>query len=150
MEGKNARTTPKYGSNAMNVAGGVWCGRDAWRVGLLRSLMTGSGTMDRCVRHRRVPPLRSDYAGLWFPPKALMVVVRCYLRYGLYCRDVKGLYAERSIEVDHVTVPRWVQQFMLLLIDAARPCRCGPGDRWFAEEFYVKIAGRWVSLLQRD
>jgi transposase, IS6 family len=26
------------------------------------------------------------------------------------------------------------------------PCRHGPGDRWFADETYVKVAGRWVYL----
>jgi len=48
--------------------------------------------------------------------------------------------------VDHVTVYRWVQRFTPLLIDAARPCRHAPGDRWFVDETYVKIAGRWVYL----
>jgi hypothetical protein len=33
-----------------------------------------------------------------------------------------------------------------LLINAARPCRHASGDRWFADEMYVKIAGRWVYL----
>jgi transposase, IS6 family len=33
-----------------------------------------------------------------------------------------------------------------LLIDAARPCRHATGDRWFVDETYVKIAGRWVYL----
>jgi hypothetical protein len=32
------------------------------------------------------------------------------------------------------------------VIDAARPCRHSPGDRWFADETYVKVAGRWVYL----
>jgi transposase, IS6 family len=41
---------------------------------------------------------------------------------------------------------RWVQRFTPLLIDAARPCRHCPGDRWFADETYVKVAGRWVYL----
>ena len=27
-------------------------------------------------------------------------------------------------------------------IEAARPCRHAPGDRWFADETYVKVAGR--------
>jgi hypothetical protein len=49
-------------------------------------------------------------------------------------RDVEELLAERGIEVDHVTVFRWVQRFTPLLIDAARPCRRVPGDRWFVRQ----------------
>ena len=50
---------------------------------------------------------------------------------------------ERGVEVDHVTVYRWVQRFTPLLADAARPCRHLVGDRWFVDETYVKVAGRW-------
>jgi transposase-like protein len=39
-----------------------------------------------------------------------------------------------------------VQRFTPLLIDAARLCRHVPGDRWFVDETYVKVAGRWVHL----
>jgi transposase-like protein len=40
-----------------------------------------------------------------------------------------------------------MQRFTPLLIDAARPCRHAPGDRWFVDETYVKLAGRrWVYL----
>jgi transposase, IS6 family len=59
---------------------------------------------------------------------------------------VEELLAERGITVDHVTIYRWVQRFTPLLIDAARPCRHATGDRWFVDETYVKIAGRWVYL----
>jgi transposase, IS6 family len=59
---------------------------------------------------------------------------------------VEELLAERSIEVDHVTVYRWVQRFTPLPIDAARLCRHAPGDRWFVDETYLKVAGRWVYL----
>ncbi len=38
---------------------------------------------------------------------------------------------ERGIEVDHVTIHRWVQRFTPLLINAARPCRRPAGGRWF-------------------
>jgi transposase-like protein len=75
-----------------------------------------------------------------------MIAVRWYLRYGLSYRDVEELLAERGIEVDHVTVYRWVQRFTPLLVDAARPCRHVPGDRWFVDETYVKVAGRWIYL----
>ena len=53
------------------------------------------------------------------------------------------MLAERGIEVDHVTVYRWVQRFTPLLIDAARPCRHRVGDRWQVDETYVKVAGQW-------
>jgi transposase, IS6 family len=47
---------------------------------------------------------------------------------------VEKLLAERGIEVDHVSVFRWVQRFAPLLIDAARPCRHAPGDWWSVAE----------------
>ncbi len=48
-----------------------------------------------------------------------------------------------GVEVDHVTVFRWVQRLTPLFADAARPCRHAVGDRWFVDETYVKVAGRW-------
>src|SRR5437879_6139540 len=51
--------------------------------------------------------------------------------------------AERGVEVDHVTVYRWVRCFIPQLVDAARPCRHAVADRWFVDETYVKVAGRW-------
>ncbi len=93
-----------------------------------------------------VPAPRSSFAGFRFPPDVIVVAVRWYLRYGLSYRDVEELLAERGITVDHVTVYRWVQRFTPLLIDAARLYRHVPGDRWFVDEIYVKVAGRWVYL----
>ena len=71
------------------------------------------------------------------------MAVRWYLRYGLSYRDVEELLAERGVEVDHVTVYRWVQRFTPLFADAARFARHSPGDRWFVDETYVKVAGVW-------
>jgi transposase-like protein len=76
----------------------------------------------------------------------IAVAVRWYLRYGLSYRDVEELLAERGIEVDHVTVYRWVQTFTPEFIAAARPARHATGDRWFLDETYVKVAGRWTYL----
>ena len=41
---------------------------------------------------------------------------------------------------------RWVQRFTPLFVDAARPLRRAAGDRWFVDETYVKVAGRWRFL----
>src|SRR5438874_11730272 len=78
-----------------------------------------------------------------FPPEIIMLAVRWYLRFGLSYRDLEELLAERGIDVDHVTLYRWVQRFTALLIDAARPCRHAVGGRWFVDETYVKVAGGW-------
>jgi len=65
-----------------------------------------------------------------------MVAVRLYQRYNLSYRDVEELLLERGVEVDHVTVFRWVQRFTPLLADTARFCRHAPGDRWYVDETY--------------
>jgi len=75
-----------------------------------------------------------------------VLAVRWYLRFALSYRDVEELLAERGLDVDHVTIFRWVQRFTPLLVDAARPCRHSPGSRWFVDETYIKIAGRWRYL----
>ncbi len=85
-------------------------------------------------------------AGYRFPREVIAVAVRWYLRYGLSYRDVEELLAERGIDVDHVTIYRWVQTFTPEFIDAARPARHASGDRWFVDETYVKVAGRWSYL----
>jgi IS6 family transposase len=78
----------------------------------------------RTRRPRPAPVPRSDFAGFRFPRDVIVVVaVRWYLRFGLSSRDVEALLAERGIEVDHVTIYRWVQRFTPQLAEAARPCR---------------------------
>jgi transposase, IS6 family len=96
------------------------------------------------TRGPRLPVrMPSGFAGFRFPPEVILLAVRWYLRYGLSYRDLEELPAERGIEVDHVTLYRWVQRFTPLLIDAARPVRHLAGDRWFVDETYVKVSGVW-------
>src|SRR3954466_1708082 len=99
------------------------------------------------MKRRRFRPMIKQgsvvFAGFRFPPEVIVLAVRWYLRFGLSYRDLEELLAERGIEVDHVTLYRWVQRFTPLLVDAARPCRHSVGSRWFVDETYVKVAGRW-------
>jgi hypothetical protein len=97
----------------------------------------------RTRRPRPAPDARSAFAGFRFPPDGIVLAVRWYLRFGLSYRDLEELLAERGVEVDHVTVYRWVLRFTPLLADAARPCRHAVGDRWQVDETYVRVAGRW-------
>jgi transposase-like protein len=94
-------------------------------------------------RSRRSIPPRSAFAGYRFPSDVIVLAVRWYLRFGLSYRDVEELLTERGVEVDHVTVYRWVLRFTPLLVEAARPCRHAVGDRWWVDETYVRVAGQW-------
>jgi transposase-like protein len=95
------------------------------------------------TRLRPAPAPRSAFAGFRFPVDVIVLAVRWYLRFGLSYRDVEELLSERGVEVDHVTVYRWVLRFAPLLAEAARPCRHAVGDRWQVDETYVKVAGQW-------
>jgi IS6 family transposase len=92
-------------------------------------------------RFRRSIPPHSAFAGFRFPSDVIVLTVRWYLRFGLSYRDFEELLSERGVEVDHVTVYRWVLRFTPLLADASRPCRHAVGDRWQVDETYVKVAG---------
>ena len=109
-----------------------------------RRLRPSSETVGmRTPRPRPARATRSAFAGFRFPADVIVLTVRWYLRFGLSYRDVEELLAERGVEVDHVTIYRWVQRFTPLLTEAARPCRHAVGDRWQVDETYVKVAGRW-------
>jgi transposase, IS6 family len=81
----------------------------------------------RVRRSRTAGISRSAFAGFCFPSDVIVLAVRWYLRFALSYRDVEELLAEPGIEVDHVTVYRWVRRFTPLLAEAARPCRHAVG-----------------------
>ena len=105
--------------------------------------------MKRRRSRPQVQPGSAAFAGYRFPPEVILLAVRWYLRYGLSYRDLEELLAERGVEVDHVTLYRWVQRFTPLLVEAARPCRHAVGGRWFVDETYVKVAGVWRYVYRR-
>jgi len=69
--------------------------------------------------------------------------VRWYLRFGLSYGDVEELLAERGIEVDHVTMFRWVHASRRSW--STRPDRAATRSATAGnvDETYMKVAGRW-------
>jgi transposase-like protein len=57
----------------------------------------------------RYPSSRARRSRASGHPEIIVVAVRWYLRFGLSYRDVEELLTERGIDVDHVSVYRWVQ-----------------------------------------
>ncbi len=97
---------------------------------------------------RPYPAPPSAFAGYRFAPEVITLAVRWYLRFGLSYRDVEELLAERGIEVDHVTVYRWVQRFAPEFAEAARARQHVVGDRWRVDETYLKVGGTWRYLFR--
>ncbi len=93
-------------------------------------------------------PASSAFTGYRFPPDVITLAVRWYLRFGLSYRDVEELLAERGIEIDHVTVYRWVQRFAPEFAEAARARRHIVGDRWHVDETYLRVGGSWRYLFR--
>jgi transposase-like protein len=94
------------------------------------------------------PAPRSAFAGYRFPPEVITLAVRWYLRFGLSYRDVEELLAERGIQVDHVSIYRWVQRFAPEFAQAARARQHVIGDRWHVDETYLKVGGSWRYLFR--
>src|SRR2546428_10357337 len=103
----------------------------------------------RSHRHPHPRPAPSSaFPGYRFPPEVITLAVRWYLRFGLSYRDVEELLAERGIEVDHVTVYRWVHRFAAEFAEAAAARRHIVGDRWHVDETYLKVGGTWRYLFR--
>ncbi len=67
-------------------------------------------------------------------PEVIVLAVRWYVRFALSYRDVKELLAERDVDVDHVTVYRWVRRsgelhFSYGEIGRSATWSCTPGTR---------------------
>jgi IS6 family transposase len=96
----------------------------------------------------RTRPDRSGtpFARERWPREVLVTAVRWYGRCRLSLRDVCDRLAERGVDVSPRTVLSWVRTFGPLLAAElrrqARPLR----GRWYVDEAYVRVAGRWAYL----
>ena len=51
------------------------------------------------------------FKGRHFEAEIIMLCVRWYLRFGLSFRNLEELMVECHLNVDHVTIWRWVQRY---------------------------------------
>jgi transposase, IS6 family len=76
----------------------------------------------------------------------IILSVRWYLRYSLSYRDLEEIMAERGLDVDHVTIWRWVQHYAPLSNQRLRRELRRPNGSWRVDETYIKVAGKWTYL----
>src|SRR3712207_6309741 len=86
------------------------------------------------------------FRGFRFPAAVVLWAVRWYLQFPLSYRDLEAMLADRGVQVDHVSLHRWVQRFAPELEKRTRrhlrPCR-GP---WHLDGTYVRVGGQWRYL----
>jgi transposase, IS6 family len=86
------------------------------------------------------------FKGRHFEAEIIVLCVRWYLRFGLSFRNLEEMMAERNLNVDHVTIRRWVQRYAPELNRRCRPELRRTNGSWRVDETYVRVAGKWTYL----
>jgi transposase-like protein len=103
----------------------------------------------RCRRCRRRFNERTGtpFNHLEFPTDIVFQVVVFRLLFKLSLRDLVRMFLMRGYEFTHETVREWEEQFAPLLAEHLRRKRTGKvGARWYVDETYLKVKGRWCYL----
>jgi transposase-like protein len=86
------------------------------------------------------------FKGRHFEAEIIVLCVRWYLRFGLSFRNLEEMMAERNLNVDHVTIWRWVQRYAPELSRRCRPELRRTNGSWRVDETYLRVAGKWTYL----
>ena len=74
-------------------------------------------------------------------------VLLCRFRYKLSLRNLAELFLLRGFEFTHQAVQEWEVRFASFLAEQIRRKRQGKfGARWYMDETYLKVKGRWCYL----
>ena len=114
-----------------------------------------SGTTDlgypvfRCRACRRKFHERTGtpFHHLEFPTDIVFQVLFCRFRYKLSLRNLAELFLLRGFEFTHQAVQEWEARLASFLAEQLRRRRQGKvGRRWYVDETYLKVKGRWCYL----
>ena len=103
----------------------------------------------RCGECRRKSKERTGtpFNYLELPTDIVFEIVLCRLRYKLSLRNLAEMFLLRGFEFTHEAVRDWEERFAPLLAEHIRRKRKGKvGRRWYVDETYVKVKGKWCYL----
>jgi transposase, IS6 family len=89
---------------------------------------------------------KSPFKWRHFEPAIILLCVRWYCRYQLSYRDLEEMMRERGLNVDHVTIFRWVQRYAPEINGRMRPHLKMSGTSYRLDETYVKVGTQWKYL----
>ncbi|MDX6189692.1 hypothetical protein SGQ83_10045 [Flavobacterium sp. Fl-318] len=81
--------------------------------------------------------------GHYYPKAIILQAVYFKLRFTLSDRDVEEIMKMRGIQVDHVTIQRWVFKFTPMIESQMKmkKRKSRAGVRWRMNETYIKVKG---------
>jgi putative transposase len=89
----------------------------------------------------------TPYHHLEFPTDIVFPVLFCRFRYQLSLRNLAELFLLRGFELTQQAVQEWETRLASFLAEQIRQKRQGKvGLRWFVDETYWKVKGRWCYL----
>ncbi len=87
-----------------------------------------------------------------YESEVILLTVRWYLKYSLSYRDLVEMMKERSLDIAHTTIMRWVHQFGPELDKRIRRYLKPTNDSFRTDETYVKVKdngnifiGQWIQ-----
>lgn len=78
-----------------------------------------------------------------FEKEIILLNVRWYLAYPVSYRNLEEMAEERSYQVDHSTIHRWVIKYSPELEKVFQQKKLSVGLRWRMDETYIKVNGQW-------
>ncbi len=87
-----------------------------------------------------------NFGGRHFKKEIILQAVRWYVAYSLSYRDIEELMKERGVDVDHVTIHRWVVHYSPQLEKTFQKRKLKTGARLRMDETYIKVKGQWKYL----
>jgi IS6 family transposase len=93
---------------------------------------------------RRVRQVRPDqvFEGRQFTAEVILWAVRWYLMFPISYRDLELMLMDRRVEVDHISIFRWIQAYAVELEKRIRPELRMSNGSWRVDETHAKVRGR--------
>jgi transposase, IS6 family len=89
---------------------------------------------------------KNPFRGRQFTAEVILWAVRWYLQFPISYRDLKRMFANRGVQVDHTTLSRWIQVYAPELEKRIRPHLRTSNGSWRVDETYIRVKGKWVYL----
>lgn len=87
-----------------------------------------------------------SFKGTHYPKSVILYAVYFYVRFGVSCRDLEEIMAERGVAVDHATLNRWVEKYSRAIADEAHRRKSPASGSWRMDETDIKVKGKWTCL----